>query len=223
MPARLRPTAPIAADAVLVGDPGRALMLAQALLEQPKMSNHARGLWGYSGRTPDGPRADRAGDRDGRPERGPGARRPGRAGGAAGDPGRHLHGARPGPRPGELLAVAEAHAWGGGGAGERGRCPTRELAAAAGARSWERRRGRRRSPASTPSTAAATPAPDAAGDAADMQTAALFAGGRRLGVDARGGPDRHRERERRAARTTEAGRSGRDTGRESPPQAALSA
>jgi uridine phosphorylase len=51
MPARLRPTAPIAADAILVGDPGRALMLAQELLEQPKMSNHARGLWGYGGRT----------------------------------------------------------------------------------------------------------------------------------------------------------------------------
>jgi uridine phosphorylase len=54
MPARLRPTAPIATDAILVGDPGRALMLAQELLEQPKMSNHARGLWGYSGRTPAG-------------------------------------------------------------------------------------------------------------------------------------------------------------------------
>lgn len=54
MPARLRPTAPIAADAILVGDPGRALMLAQVLLEQPKMSNHARGLWGYSGLTPEG-------------------------------------------------------------------------------------------------------------------------------------------------------------------------
>jgi uridine phosphorylase len=51
MPARLRPTAPIAAGAILVGDPGRALMLAQELLEQPKMSNHARGLWGYFGRT----------------------------------------------------------------------------------------------------------------------------------------------------------------------------
>ena len=54
MPARLRPTAPIAAAAILVGDPGRALMLAQVLLEQPKMSNHARGLWGYVGRTPAG-------------------------------------------------------------------------------------------------------------------------------------------------------------------------
>ncbi|HYG97013.1 MAG TPA: hypothetical protein VD741_07875 [Solirubrobacterales bacterium] len=51
MPARLRPTAPLAPDAILVGDPGRALMLAQELLEQPKMSNHARGLWGYTGET----------------------------------------------------------------------------------------------------------------------------------------------------------------------------
>lgn len=51
MPLRLRPTAPLAADAILVGDPGRALLLAQELLEQPKMSNHARGLWGYSGQT----------------------------------------------------------------------------------------------------------------------------------------------------------------------------
>ncbi|HMI80558.1 MAG TPA: hypothetical protein VK480_02095 [Solirubrobacterales bacterium] len=51
MPARLRPTAPIAAEAILVGDPGRALMLAQELLRQPKMSNHARGLWGYGGET----------------------------------------------------------------------------------------------------------------------------------------------------------------------------
>ncbi len=51
MPARLRPTAPMAPDAVLVGDPGRALLLAQELLEKPKMSNHARGLWGYTGTT----------------------------------------------------------------------------------------------------------------------------------------------------------------------------
>lgn len=54
MPSRLRPTAPIATETILVGDPGRALMLAQELLEQPKMSNHARGLWGYTGTTPAG-------------------------------------------------------------------------------------------------------------------------------------------------------------------------
>jgi uridine phosphorylase len=54
VPSRLRPTAPIAADAILVGDPGRALLLAQELIEEPKMSNHARGLWGYFGKTPAG-------------------------------------------------------------------------------------------------------------------------------------------------------------------------
>jgi uridine phosphorylase len=54
MPSRLRPTAPTAADAILVGDPGRALVLAQALLGEPRMSNHARGLWGYSGRAENG-------------------------------------------------------------------------------------------------------------------------------------------------------------------------
>lgn len=51
MPIRLRPTAPVFPAAILVGDPGRALLLAQELLEAPKMSNHARGLWGYGGRT----------------------------------------------------------------------------------------------------------------------------------------------------------------------------
>jgi uridine phosphorylase len=54
VPRLLRPTAPTAPEAVLVGDPGRALLLAQELLGEPKMSNHARGLWGYSGRTPAG-------------------------------------------------------------------------------------------------------------------------------------------------------------------------
>jgi uridine phosphorylase len=39
---------------ILVGDPGRALLLAQELLVEPKMSNHARGLWGYSSLTPEG-------------------------------------------------------------------------------------------------------------------------------------------------------------------------
>lgn len=54
MPERLRPSLPPAADAVLVGDPARALLLAQELLAKPRMSNHARGLWGYGGRTPAG-------------------------------------------------------------------------------------------------------------------------------------------------------------------------
>jgi uridine phosphorylase len=54
MPIHLRPSAPIAPQALLPGDPGRALALAQALLSEPRMSNHHRGLWGYSGRTAEG-------------------------------------------------------------------------------------------------------------------------------------------------------------------------
>lgn len=54
VPTVLHSTAPIAEDVVLPGDPGRALTLAQQLLVAPKMSNHAHGLWGYSGETSDG-------------------------------------------------------------------------------------------------------------------------------------------------------------------------
>jgi len=40
---------------LLPGDPARALAVAQALLEEPpRMFNHARGLWGYTGTAPDG-------------------------------------------------------------------------------------------------------------------------------------------------------------------------
>ncbi len=45
----LRPTAPIASDAVLPADPGDALAIAQDLLQAPVMSNHHHGLWGYHG------------------------------------------------------------------------------------------------------------------------------------------------------------------------------
>jgi uridine phosphorylase len=54
VPHHLRPSTPYAADALLPGDPARALALAQQLLTEPKMSNHARGLWGYTGQTPEG-------------------------------------------------------------------------------------------------------------------------------------------------------------------------
>src|SRR5438132_8565274 len=50
----LRPTAALAERALLPGDPGRALMLAQSLLAEPRMFNHHRGLWGYTGTAPDG-------------------------------------------------------------------------------------------------------------------------------------------------------------------------
>ena len=50
----LRPTAEIAADALVVADPGLAMALAQAVLVKPLMANHHHGLWGYSGSTPSG-------------------------------------------------------------------------------------------------------------------------------------------------------------------------
>ena len=54
-PNHLRPTAELAERVLLPGDPGRALAVAQALLEQPpRMFNHARGLWGYTGTALDG-------------------------------------------------------------------------------------------------------------------------------------------------------------------------
>ncbi|MDP2713002.1 MAG: hypothetical protein Q8O56_17465 [Solirubrobacteraceae bacterium] len=54
MPVHIHPTAPLAPRALLPGDPGRALALAQLLLDEPKMFNHNRGLWGYTGAAVDG-------------------------------------------------------------------------------------------------------------------------------------------------------------------------
>jgi DeoD family purine-nucleoside phosphorylase len=50
----VHPTAALAPRVLLPGDPGRALLLAQSLLESPAMFNHNRGLWGYSGTARDG-------------------------------------------------------------------------------------------------------------------------------------------------------------------------
>src|SRR5579875_2242214 len=50
----LHPTAPLAERVLLPGDPGRALLLAQSLLREPRMFNHNRGLWGYTGEAADG-------------------------------------------------------------------------------------------------------------------------------------------------------------------------
>jgi DeoD family purine-nucleoside phosphorylase len=49
MPIHVHPTAQLAPRALLPGDPGRALALAQVLLDEPRMFNHNRGLWGYTG------------------------------------------------------------------------------------------------------------------------------------------------------------------------------
>jgi DeoD family purine-nucleoside phosphorylase len=53
-PNGLQPTAALAGRVLLPGDPGRALMLAESLLDGAKMFNHNRGLWGYTGQAPDG-------------------------------------------------------------------------------------------------------------------------------------------------------------------------
>lgn len=50
----IRPTADLAERVLLPGDPGRAFRLAQELLQAPKMFNHNRGLWGYTGTAADG-------------------------------------------------------------------------------------------------------------------------------------------------------------------------
>jgi uridine phosphorylase len=180
MPARLRPTAPIAADAVLVGDPGRALMLAQVLLQAPKMSNHARGLWGYSGKTPAGRELSIQATGMGGPSAALvladlaelGVRRAVRVGTCTA--------LDPELAPGQLLAIVEAHAWGGGGAGEAV-LPDLGLSARLRAELGDE---------ALPGTVASldtlhsggSPAPVDAGDAADMQTAALFDRAADLGV-----------------------------------------
>ena len=53
-PIGLQPTAALADRVLLPGDPARALLLAESLLADIKMFNHHRGLWGYTGRAPDG-------------------------------------------------------------------------------------------------------------------------------------------------------------------------
>jgi DeoD family purine-nucleoside phosphorylase len=54
MGVHIHPTAELAPRALLPGDPGRALALAQLVLSEPKMFNHNRGLWGYTGIAADG-------------------------------------------------------------------------------------------------------------------------------------------------------------------------
>jgi hypothetical protein len=182
MPARLRPTAPIAAAAVLVGDPGRALMLAQALLAEPKMSNHARGLWGYSGRTPGGVELTIQATGMGGPSAALvlsdlvelGVRRAIRVGTCSA--------LDPGLAPGALLAVRAARAWAGPGepAGDKVE-PDPALSA--------RLRGELGADAGDADVASldvlhggGAEGTGAEGRVADMQTAALLRRGGELGV-----------------------------------------
>ncbi len=181
MPARLRPTAPIAADAVLVGDPGRALMLAQALLEEPKMSNHARGLWGYSGQTPAGRPLSVQATGMGGPSAALvladlaelGVRRAIRVGTCIA--------IKPGPSPGDLLTVLEARAWAGGGAGAPV-LPDPGLTARLGKELGETTRAAIVASLDVLHRGGAEGTPYAERvDAADMQTATLFSAAKKLG------------------------------------------
>jgi uridine phosphorylase len=185
VPSRLRPTAPTAADAILVGDPGRALLLAQELLSEPKMSNHARGLWGYSGRTPAGSELTIQATGMGGPSAALvladlaklGLRRAVRVGTCAG--------LGPATGLGELLLVGEARAEGGSGAafgvgdGE-GATPDPELNAALAEDLGDDARTVSAVSLDTLHPGASAATTEVA--AADMQTLALLARSTELGV-----------------------------------------
>lgn len=184
MPAFLQPKAPFAADAIVVGDPGRALLLAQELLEQPKMCNHARGLWGYSGTTANGAELTIQSTGVGAPSAAAvladlaelGVRRAVRVGTATGLDG--------GSRPGDLLLVAEAEATEGSSSvfglrgGEAVTADAELLERLARELADDARIGRIVSVDTVPGPA--TVAAGAVG--ADMQTVAVLARGRALGM-----------------------------------------
>jgi uridine phosphorylase len=184
MPSRLRPVAPVATEAVLVGDPVRSLLLAQELLEQPKMSNHARGLWGYFGRTPTGRELTVQATGMGGPSAALvladlhelGVRRAVRVGSCAA--------VSPALGLGELVVVGEAHAWGGPGTREGSAAlPDPELAEALRAKLGDAGRGGSVASLDTPlAEHVDTGAAELHAEVADMQTAALFARGADLGV-----------------------------------------
>jgi uridine phosphorylase len=181
VPRRLRPVSEIHPEAILVGDPGRAMALAQVLTEGPKMANHARGLWGYSGWTSEGRGLTIQATGMGGPSAALvlsdlaelGVRSAVRVGTCAA--------IDPSLRPGDLIWVREARPWSVDGRGTGSpafpdKTLGERLLAALGE---EANSGRVASlDALHPSPGQVTPD----GDAADMQTAALFAAGRDLGV-----------------------------------------
>lgn len=159
------------------------MALAQVLTEQPKMANHARGLWGYSGTTAGGRGLTVQATGMGGPSAALvlsdlaelGVERAVRVGTCAA--------IEPGFRPGDLVWVRVVRPWSADrpGAGPPA-YPDEALA--------ERLRtalGKRAKPGSVASVDFLHPSPDPAhaipeGDVADMQTAALFSTGQRLGV-----------------------------------------
>lgn len=184
MPSRLRPVAPVAAEAILVGDPGRSLLLAQELMGQPKMSNHARGLWGYHGHTSSGRELTVQATGMGGPSAAMvlvdlgelGVRRAIRVGSCAA--------VSPELELGSLVVVSEAHAWAGPGTREGAAvAPDPELTGALRAALGD---GARVGSVASLDTSLAdhvdTGAAELQAEVADMQTAALFARGAGLGI-----------------------------------------
>jgi purine-nucleoside phosphorylase len=186
MPSYLRPSAPVAADAVLVGDPGRALLLAQELLAEPKMSNHARGLWGYSGETPAGHPLTVQSTGLGGPSAALvlgdlvelGVRRTIRAGTATGFDGAC--------RLGELLVVDAAIAVGGSAASHGAEAGERVAPdpLLAGRLANELGDEGRRATVASFDAHPGEQSPPAGAEAADLQTAPLLARARSLGIEA---------------------------------------
>jgi uridine phosphorylase len=156
------------------------MALAQVLTEGPKMSNHARGLWGYSGQTAEGRGLNVQATGMGGPSAALvlsdlaelGVRRAIRVGTCAA--------LSSGLRPGDLVWVSEARAWSVDGRAGASVLPDRELA--------ERLRselGDEARPGRVASLDILHPAPGRStpdGDVADMQTAALLAAAPDLGV-----------------------------------------
>jgi uridine phosphorylase len=181
VPRRLRPTAEIHPEAILVGDPGRAMALAQVLTEGPKMSNHARGLWGYSGTTPEGRGLTVQATGMGGPSAALvlsdladlGVRSAVRVGTCAA--------IDPTLRPGDLIWVREARPWSvdGRGAGSPA-FPDEALAERLLSALGDGARPGRVASLDVLHPSPGHITPD--GDAADMQTAALFATAKDLGV-----------------------------------------
>jgi uridine phosphorylase len=157
------------------------MALAQVLTEGPKMSNHARGLWGYSGLTAEGRGLNVQATGMGGPSAALvlsdlaelGVRRAVRVGTCAA--------LTPDLRPGDLVLVNEARAWpvDGRGAGAAA-LPDEMLTGRLATQLGDAARPGRVASLDVLHPAPGHPTPD--GDVADMQTAALLAAGRDLGV-----------------------------------------
>jgi uridine phosphorylase len=157
------------------------MALAQVVIEGPKMCNHARGLWGYSGPTAEGRGLTVQATGMGGPSAAVvlsdlaelGVRRAVRIGTCAA--------LTPELRPGDLVVASEARAWSADGHGGARSVPDEALAARLAAELGEEARFGR-----VASLDALHPTPGHAspeGDVADMQSAALLAAARSLGVN----------------------------------------